>query len=157
MTMMWSFILVNVIFASNEIRLKKLLLSNVFFLSGFSFTNIHYHRTAGERGGYLFNSSLPLPLASQALRHQPGDYCRQRTSAHSQQPDSNREPLFSDCKSLTTKLRALETAKKLLVVTIDEHLNFNDHVTNICKSTSRKLDALVFSLKVLQKNKKNNA
>ena len=59
----------NEIFASNEIQLKKLLLSNVFFLSGFSFTNIHYHRTAGERGGYLFNSSLPLPLASQALRH----------------------------------------------------------------------------------------
>ena len=38
-----------------------------FFLSGFSFTNIH--RTAGEGGGYLLDSSLPLPPASQTLRH----------------------------------------------------------------------------------------
>ena len=43
------------------------------------------HKTAeGER--YLFNSSLPLPLDTQTLRHYPGDYCRDLTSAHSQQP-----------------------------------------------------------------------
>ena len=35
------------------------------FLSG-TFT---IHGTAGEGGGYLFNSSLPLPPASQTLRH----------------------------------------------------------------------------------------
>ena len=64
------------------------------------------HKTAGERGGYLFNSSLPLPPASQTLRHQLGDYCRELTSAHSWQPDSNQEPLVSEGKSLTTKLRA---------------------------------------------------
>ena len=75
-----------------------------FFLSGFSFTS---HRTAGEGGGHFFNSSTPLLPASQALRHQPGDYWRELTSKHSQQPDSNREPLFCECKSLTTKLRAL--------------------------------------------------
>ena len=41
-----------------------------FFLSGFSFMNIHYYRTAGEWGGSIFfNSSLPLPHASQTLRH----------------------------------------------------------------------------------------
>ena len=31
-----------------------------------TFTN---HRTAGEGGGHLFDSSLPLPPASQTLRH----------------------------------------------------------------------------------------
>ena len=66
------------------------------------------HRTAREGGGYLFNSSLPLPPASQTLRHQHGNYCRELTSAHSYQPDSNWEPLVSECKSLTTKLCVLE-------------------------------------------------
>ena len=35
----------------------------IFFLSGFSFAYIQIHRTAGEGGGYLVNSSLPLPPA----------------------------------------------------------------------------------------------
>ena len=42
--------------------------SAIFFSLGFlsrSFTN---HRTAGEGGGYFFNSSLPLPPSSQTLR-----------------------------------------------------------------------------------------
>ena len=69
-----------------------------------TFTN---HRTPGEGGGHFFNSSLPLPPTSQTLRHQPSDYCRELASAHRQQPDSNREPLVSERKSLTTKLRAL--------------------------------------------------
>ena len=68
------------------------------------FTN---HRTAGEGEGISFNSSLPLPTASQTLRHQPGYYCRELTSAHKQQPNSNQEPLVSRSKALTTKLRAL--------------------------------------------------
>ena len=38
-----------------------------------TFTN---HRTAREGGGHSINSSLPLLPASQALRTQPGDYCR---------------------------------------------------------------------------------
>ena len=38
-----------------------------------TFTN---HRTAREGGGHFINSSLPLLTASQALRTQPGDYCR---------------------------------------------------------------------------------
>ena len=50
--------------------------------------SIHWTAEEGER--YLFNSSLPLPLATETLRHQPGDYCRNLTSAHSQQPGSNR-------------------------------------------------------------------
>ena len=68
------------------------------------FTN---HRNTGEAEGHVFNSSLPLPPASQTLRHQPGNYCREFTNAYRQQPDSNQEPLVSESKSLTTKLRIL--------------------------------------------------
>ena len=39
----------------------------VFFLSGFSFMNIH--GTAGGWGGYLCNYALLFPPASQVLRH----------------------------------------------------------------------------------------
>ena len=47
------------------------------------------------------------------------------------------------------------TTKKLLGVTIDEHLNFNEHSTNVCKSASRKLNALlrVSSLRSYQQKK----
>ena len=38
------------------------------------FTN---HKTAGEGEGHFFSPSLPLPPASQTLRHQPGDYCKE--------------------------------------------------------------------------------
>ena len=81
----------------------------VFFIYlGFLSRTFTIHRTAAQDNrGYLFNSSLPLRPASQTLRHQPGDYCRELTSAHNQQPDSNREPQVSKRKSLTTKLRAL--------------------------------------------------
>ena len=40
-----------------------------FFYLGFLSRIFTIHGTAGEGGGYLFNSSLPLPPASQALRH----------------------------------------------------------------------------------------
>ena len=79
-----------------------------FFYLGFLSRTFTNHRTTGEGGGHFFNSSLPLPPASQTFRHQPGDYCRELTSAHSYQPDSSREPLVSWRKLLTTKLRALE-------------------------------------------------
>ena len=32
--------------------------------------------------------------------------------------------------------------KKLLEITIDEHLKFKEHITNICKSVSGKLNPL---------------
>ena len=79
-----------------------------FFYLGFLSRTFTIHRTAGEGGGYLFNSSLPLAPASQTLRHKPRHYCRELTSAHNEQPDSNQEPLFSERKPLTTKLRALK-------------------------------------------------
>ena len=43
------------------------------------FTN---HRTVGEGGGHFFNCSLPLPPASQTLRHYASNYCRDLTSTH---------------------------------------------------------------------------
>ena len=87
--------------------LHSLYFTSFFFYMGFFLRTFTNHRTAEEGGGHFFNSSLPLLPASQAFRHQPGDYCRELTSAHSQQPDSNREPLISERKLLTTKLRAL--------------------------------------------------
>ena len=77
-----------------------------FYADFFSRTFMN-HRTAGEGGGHSLISSLPLPPASKILRHQPGDYCRELTFAHCQQPDPNREPLVTECKSLTTKLHAI--------------------------------------------------
>ena len=115
-----------------------------FFFSylGFLSRTFTIHRTAGEGGGYLFNSSLPLPPASQTLRHQPGDYCKELTSAHSWQPDSNREPLVSEHKLLTTKLRykpnVFEKAKfehSALGMLLSKALK-KDEVKSISKSKS---------------------
>ena len=49
----------------------------IFFYLGFLSRIFTIQRTAWEWGGYLFNSSLPLLPASQTLRHQPDNYCRQ--------------------------------------------------------------------------------
>ena len=46
-----------------------------FFYLGFLSRIFTIHGTAGEGGGYVFNSSLPLPPASQRLRHQPDEIC----------------------------------------------------------------------------------
>ena len=55
----------------------------IFFFSIWVFLSrtLTNHRTAGESGGHFFKSSLSLPPASQALRHQPGYCCRELTSA----------------------------------------------------------------------------
>ena len=46
-----------------------------FFVSCLGFLSQPFtnHRTVGEGGGHFFNSSLPLPLASQTLRHEIDD------------------------------------------------------------------------------------
>ena len=54
-----------------------------FLCVGFLSQTFTIHRTAGEAGGYLFNSSLPLPPASQTLTHWSSNYCRELTFAHS--------------------------------------------------------------------------
>ena len=82
------------------------------FLSGFFSRTFANHCTARERGGsgYLFNSSLPLPLASQTFRHQPGDYFRGFISANTQWLDSNRKPLARERKTLAMYLCIINTA-----------------------------------------------
>ena len=62
---------------------KRQLLIFVYFYLGFLSLTFTIYRTAGEGAGYLFNSSLPFPSALQTFRHNPGDYCRELTSAHS--------------------------------------------------------------------------
>ena len=85
----------------------------LFFYLGFLSRIFTSHMTAVEGGGHSINSSLPVPPALQTLRHKPGDYCRELTFAYSWHPDSNLEPLVSERKSLTTKLRALRLQKWL--------------------------------------------
>ena len=68
------------------------------------------NRTAGEGRSYLFTTVLPLPPASQTLRHQLGNCCIELTSAYSWQPESNREHLIFYCMSLIAKLRALQNS-----------------------------------------------
>ena len=53
----------------NSICQKLLGIFFFFFYLGFLSRTFTIHGTAGEGGGYLFNSSLPLPPASQTLRH----------------------------------------------------------------------------------------
>ena len=62
---------------------KTIQISNFFSYVGFLSRTFTNHRTAGEGEGHFFNSLLPLPPASQTLGHQPSDYCRELTSAHS--------------------------------------------------------------------------
>ena len=77
----------------------------IFSIWVFFHMTFKIHRTAGAGG--IFSSSLTLPPASRTLTHQPDNYWRELTSAHSQWPDSNLEPLVSERKSLTTKLCTL--------------------------------------------------
>ena len=71
-----------------------------FFLSGFSLANIQDYRIAPEGGRYLLISFLPLPLASQTLRHQLSCCCRELTSVHSWQSESNMDPLLHALSTL---------------------------------------------------------
>ena len=110
---------IDIILKRNKITiLSQFLVKNLklFFWGGFLSRTFTNHRTTGEGEGYFINSSLPLPPTSQTLRHYPGNYCRELTSAHSQQPYSNREPLVSERKSLTTKLFLLSEERTLCVL-----------------------------------------
>ena len=53
----------------------------IFFYLDFLSGTFTIHRKPEKGGGYLFNSSLPLPPASQTLRQQPVGFCRELTSA----------------------------------------------------------------------------
>ena len=84
----------------------------IFFYLGFLSRTFTIYRIAGKGGGSFYDSCLPLPPASQTLRHQPSSYCRELTSALSQQSDSNWEPSVSERKLLTTKLRTQTFANR---------------------------------------------
>ena len=90
-----------------------------------TFTN---HRTAEERGGHFSDSLLPLPPASQTLRHQPGDYCRELTSAHSQQSDSNWE--------LTCIIFKMIEGFKAYMILIHSRLQISNYMHLIQRSTA---------------------
>ena len=121
----WSFF-AKILSASHRLTLaKSSILDSFFFLSGFCFTNIHESQDCKGRGGHSINSSL------QTLRHQPDNYCRDLTSAHSQQPDANRAPLVSECKSLTTKLRAL--SDRVLNMLLNNHKYLSNFLEPLMK------------------------
>ena len=95
---------------------KFLFLFWIFCLSEISFINILLSQDSrgSKEGPGKECISLTFLYHFQPLhRHldiiqQSGNYCRDVTSAHSKQPDSNRQALFSECNSLTTKLRTLK-------------------------------------------------
>ena len=70
------------------------LFSCFFFYLVFLSRIFTIHRTAGEGGGYLLISFLPVLPASQKLGYQLGYCCRELTSAHSWQLESNMESLL---------------------------------------------------------------
>ena len=78
-------------------------LTQHFFFSIWVFFHKHSLFTGQGKGEGIFLT--PLYHFHQLHRNlHITDYCRELTSAHSQQPDSNWEPLVYECKSLTTKL-----------------------------------------------------
>ena len=52
-----------------HLKFLKDCLPHFFFYLGFLSRTFMIHRTAGEGGGYLFNSFLPLPSASQTFQN----------------------------------------------------------------------------------------
>ena len=80
-----------------------------FFCMAFLSRIFTIHMTAGG-GGYLLISFLPLPPASQSLRHQLGYCWRELTSAHSWQPESNMEPFDTRFLEFTLSSLALASA-----------------------------------------------
>ena len=64
-----------------KIGLKQVLIC-FFFNHSSLLRTFMVHRTLVKGIGYFLNSSLSVPIASQRLRHYPGDYCSEHTSAH---------------------------------------------------------------------------
>ena len=77
------------------------------------------HRTAGEAGGYLLISFLPLPPVLQTLRHQLVYCCRELTSTHSWQPGSNKKPVVHALQnSLFLCLHYFPPGRKMLITRV---------------------------------------
>ena len=59
----------NLMMSAKMVILGLLKFYFIFFYLGFLLRTFTNHRTAEEGGEYFFNSSLPLPPASQTLKH----------------------------------------------------------------------------------------
>ena len=113
--------------------LKCVLINNQeIFFSIWVFLHEHSRITGlqGRGEGISLTPRYHFPPASQILRHEPGDYRTELTSAHSQQPDSNRQSLVFEGKSLTTKLRALKNRNDKYYLC--SYNNINDPYTKLC-------------------------
>ena len=96
-------------FLISSYRQKSSIFFIYFFLYVFFITKIRDSQDNRGRGRlFIYNSSLLFPPTSQILIHLQVDYRRELTSVHSYQLDSSREPLVSERKPLTSKLRALK-------------------------------------------------
>ena len=82
--------------------------STFFVYLGFLLRTFFIHRTAGQEECYFFSPLYHFHPLHRQFRLQPSDYCRELNSAHCEQLDANWEPLVSELKSPTTKLRAHE-------------------------------------------------
>ena len=89
--------------------------SHFFFYLGFLSRTFTIHRTAGEVGGYFFNSSLPLPPASQTLA---GAITAESPPLYITRTWTRTGNLWfpSERKSLTTKLRTLCSEERNFIV-----------------------------------------
>ena len=90
-----------------------------FFLSGFSFTNIHESQDCRPRGKaflYLLITTSTHFTDTQTLA---GRLLRGAHLCTYQQPGSNQEPLFSERKSLTTKLCSLKSMLSFKLLSFD--------------------------------------
>ena len=100
--------------------------------------------------GYFLNFSLQLLPASQSLGYKPSDYCRELTSAHSYQPNSNREFSVSKRKSLTTRL-SFPMSYIFKIVTNNLTKKWNLLISSFLGYTEKQLSEMFYKKGVLKK------
>ena len=100
-------------------RIKDLFLTIWFFFQVHS--GITKQQTKGEAISLTpFYHSHSL---QRHLRYQPGDRCRELTSANNQWPYSNLEYMVFEHKSLTTMLREIESCETSMMISIMSNIN----------------------------------
>ena len=67
--------------------------------------------------------------------------------------DKNRENYTNEKIQISNEDIQIVPSVKLLGITIDNHLNFNEHISGICKSAANQLNALVRLKTFLGSNK----
>ena len=79
----------------------------IVFFSVWVFFHEHSRFTGQQRKGKAISINSLYHFQPLHRHSTLAGYCRESTSGHSWHPGSNREPLVSECRSLTTKLRVL--------------------------------------------------